>query len=243
MKKKALAFAAIMIIAGVSTLISCNKDVDSFTNETSTMPTKESPSPKEDEVSISVKSGEKGEILDIYHIIDPEKSIWSWRRFEYNAFVHDFDLIWQETDDIYSMKEIEDGNFLVTFEDGEQTIITDIVSSEYHTTFTLRYESGEKCQIAIKHPAKVAPIDGLVGCANGGCISSLENGGIFGAILEFIKDALRNRQQCINEVAEKAYNCNKANCIAHISNNGRSVTCFTNPFGNCSNCGSYTHSC
>ena len=243
MKKKALAFAAIMIIAGVSTLISCNKDVDSFTNETTTMPTKESPSPKQDEASISVKSGEKGEILDIFHIIDPEKSILSWRRFEYNEFIHDFDLIWQESDDFYSMKEIEDGNYLVTFKDGEQTIITDIVSSEYSTTFTLRYESGEKCQIDIKHPAKVAPIDGLVGCANGGCISYLENGGIFGAIVKIVKELLRNRQQCINEVVKKAEECNKANCLSYISSNCRSITCVTNPFGNCSNCGSYSHSC
>ena len=241
MNKKTLTFTVIMIIAGVSTLLSCNKEVNSFANETATMTTKESP--MQDEVSIEVESGEKGEIVDIYHIIDQEKSIWSWRRFENNNFVHDFDFIWQESNDIFSMKENENGDYVVTFEDGEQTIITDISSSEYHTTFTIRYESGEECQITITHPAKVAPVDGLVGYTNGGCISFIENGGIWDTIVKFVKDILRDNQQCINEVTQKAKECSNANCLPHISNNCRSVICFNNPFGNSSNCGSHSHSC
>ena len=241
MNKKTLTITVIMIIAGVSTLLSCNKEESSFTNETTTMTTKESP--KQDEISIAVGSGEKGEIVDIYHVIDQEKSIWSWRRFENNNFVHDFDFIWQESNDIFSMKENGNGDYVVTFEDGEQTIITNIVSSEYHTTFILHYESGGECQITITHPAKVAPIDGLVSYANGGCISSIENGGIWDAIVKFIKDILRDNQQCINEVAKRANECSNANCFPYISDNCRSVVCLPNPFGGSSNCGSYTYSC
>lgn len=228
-------------MAGVSTLLSCNKEESSFINETTTMTTKEFG--KQDEVSIAVESGEKGEIVDIYHIIDQEKSTWSWRRFENNNFVHDFDFIWQESDDIFSMKENGNGDYVVTFEDGEQTIITDIVSSEYHTTFTFHYESGRERQITITHPSKAAPIDGLVCYTNGGSISFIENGGIWDTVVKFIKDILRDNQQCINEVAKKAKECSDAKCIPSISDNCRSVICFPNPFGGSSNCGSHTYSC
>lgn len=129
-KKLKKVISASMLVVVTVVFASCAKDVSS--------PADKSLKNSSSEVYSFTETDNSTNYTDSYTLIDANKNMWQWKRFEGGNFVFDIDMIWIADDSVkitsYYCSSAKD-SIRIGFSDGSSTILRNIVTKGNHTSF------------------------------------------------------------------------------------------------------------
>lgn len=160
---------------------------------------------------------------DIYMFKNPDSLIWTWRRFENDEFVFEFDHVWPVSETAIGSVLVNDvtGEISIVFADGEIGVISNFVQNGEHIAFD--YEIDEQLfAFEMEVPNAYPFISCLMSYSNG----SLNEPGPIVAFFKRVVMALQEYFRCQYYVNYHYAQCVQSECRAVKTD--FSITCYSN---------------